>query len=370
MRAHSIVRSALTAVVVFLVAILALFAYFRPPVSDLLKGVIQPKIVPSASAKGTRVVEREFAFEDLRVKLSVPVDASVYEGAANAEKSAIFIGGKRPPDWVAGYYRAFIDEAHQEAFYTSLLGSLHTIRDQQGLDSARYVELVTAMAQQLEYRVDPGNLAPKFSIETFADGYGDCDDKTLLAAGILSRDGYDVSVLFFAPEKHVALGVRAPGMDYKGTGYAYVEMTEPLLVGVPPESLSGGVKLVSRPTVIVIGDGRASYSAAEQILYIQKRLAGIEAERAKLEKTIVGYNAEATRMKSDLADAKSRLYSSGAVTSESAVREYNAKVDEYNRLVRTLNGAVARYNVLVEVQRYAAEHQTARHQVYARLAAF
>ena len=178
-----------------------------------------------------------------------------------------------------GYYRAFIDEKHQEPFYASLLEALRTTRQEKGLEDSRYVELVTSMTQSLEYHTDPGSLAPKFPIETFADGFGDCDDKTLLAASLLAREGYDVAVLLFQPEKHVALGIRAPGLDYRGTGYAYVELTQPSLVGKPAEKLANGIQLTSQPEVIKIGEGTKGYGAGEQIQFIVSRLAEMSAAR-------------------------------------------------------------------------------------------
>src|SRR5512139_3646635 len=69
-------------------------------------GVIEPSIVPVTAERGSRMVAREFAFEDGRVRLSVPVDRSVYAGATNSEKSAIFVGKADPGDWVPDYYRA------------------------------------------------------------------------------------------------------------------------------------------------------------------------------------------------------------------------------------------------------------------------
>jgi hypothetical protein len=332
--------------------------------------VIQPSITPSATESGTETVGREFTFEQATIRLDVPVDRSVYAGAVGARKSAIFLGGKEPPNWVAGYYRAFVDEEHQTAFYDALAGALHQVRDQEGLDSSRYVELVTSMAQNLEYRTDTGNLAPKFPIETFGDGFGDCDDKALLAAGILARDGYDVAILMFSPEKHVALGVRAPGLDYKGTGYAYVEMTEPSLVGIPAEELAGGTKLTSQPEVIKIGSGTGAYEAADQIQYIQQRLAEIEAERAQLKTEIDSETAELKRLDASLQAERQSLQS---ITDRSA---YISAVDRFNREIRDYNDRVAamgrlidRYNILVEAQRFAAENQTARPQVYERLRA-
>ncbi len=353
-----------------LAALLLAAGCSRLPVSLPFTGVIEPAIVPSRAASGSQEVRREFPFEDVTVRLEVPVDRATYAGAAGAAKSAIFLGGKRPPDWVAGYYRAFVEEKHQDAFYASLLDALHQVRREKGLDSDRYVELVTSMAQSMQYRTDPANLAPKFPIETFGDGYGDCDDKTLLAAALLSRDGYDVAVLVFSPEKHVALGVRAPGLDYRHTGYAYVEMTTPSLVGVPSEELDDGARLTSQPLVVRIGSGTRAYAAGERILYIQRRLGEVQSAERKLADEVAKGTADLSAREASLARMRQELQAETDPAAAAAeVARYNAQVTVVRDLAAQLRAKAARYNALLETERYTAEHQTSRPQVYARLEA-
>lgn len=333
-------------------------------------GVIEPNIVPSAGQTTSVVITREFMFEEKRVQISVPVDQAVYAGSESSQKSAIFIGGASPGNWVPDYYRAFIDEKHQAAFYQAMATALHEVRQREGLDAARYVELVTSMTQQLEYRTDPGNLAPKFPIETYGDGYGDCDDKALLAAAILTRDGYDVAILVFAPEKHVALGVRAPGLDYKQTGYGYVEMTEPSIVGIPTDKLAGGVSLASQPVVIRIGQGQGTYTAGAQSEYIQGRLREIQSALAEMQKQVSTYKDEMASRRASLESAKRATESASDPASQAdAVRRYNAQVDEFNGLVAKSNEVANRSNQLVDAERFFADHQMSRPQVYERLRA-
>lgn len=331
--------------------------------------VIHPQIVPSSAEDGSDTVTTEFPFEDGTVKVSVPIERSVYAGAVDAEKRMVFVGEK-PADWVPDYYRAFIDEEHQSAFYESLLGALRDIRAQEGLDDSQYAELITSLAQNLEYRTGSGSLAPKFPIETLGDEYGDCDDKALLAAALLSREGYDVAILLFQPEKHVALGIRAPGLDYKDTGYAYVEMTEPSLIGIPVEHLAEGYLLQSQPKVIPIGDGEKAYLAGEQVSYIQQRLEDIAAERERLHGESAAEGAEIKELKAALESELQALKKiTDAKSLTSAVKRYNDRVATYNALAKELNELAARYNGLVEVEKYVAEHQSSRPQVYERLRA-
>ena len=333
-------------------------------------GVIQPSITPSTAEKGTLTVKREFKFENVKVELSVPIDRSVYAGAVGAQKAAIFTGDERPSDWVPNYYRAFIDEPRQKAFYDSMLEALHKIREQLALDETRYVELITSMAQSLEYRTDPSALAPKFPIETFGNGYGDCDDKTLLAAALLSREGFDVAILLFQPEKHVALGIRATGLNYKHTGYAYVELTEPRLVGVPAMALATGEQLISQPEVIGVGEGMRAYPSGAQITYIERRLHAIASAVKDLQVEIVARQDRLKAEKTSLdAESDSLRSITGPGAQQVAVERYNAHVKTYNTHIAEVNQLIARYNALVEIERYAADNQTGRRQIYARVRA-
>lgn len=336
--------------------------------AGVIPAVIQPKIVPSATETGSEVITHEFAFEGGMVRLEVPVDKAVYAGAVSAQKSAIFVGGEEPANWTADYYRAFVDEPHQSVFYDSILDALRQLRESDALDSSRYVELITSMVQGLEYRTDTTNLAPKFPIETFGDGYGDCDDKALLAAALLSRDGYDVAILLFAPEKHVALGIRADGLDYKGTGYAYVETTEPSLVGVPVETLVGAGELTSQPEVIRIGDGSDSYTAGAQITYIESRLDDAEAAEKSLRAKIEKDKAALDKEQATLEQARRELESiTDPAAYNAAVKQYNRQVAAYNDDADDLRRLIDRHNAIVETLQYVADNLTARPQVFSAL---
>lgn len=331
-------------------------------------GIIDPKIVPSTAERGSKFFSHEFAFEDTRVKLQIPLDLAVYAGAKSAEKSTTFIGRSQPDDWLSGHYRSFVEEQHQDAFFTALREALHAVRDQRGLDESRYVELVTTMAQSLEYRIDTTSLAPKFPIETFGDAYGDCDDKTLLAAAVLSRDGYDVAILFFEPEEHVALGIRAPGLEFRDTGYAFAEMTQPSLVGTVPDNLDNGQKLESEPEVIRIGSGERSFGEADQVVFIQRRLAEIRSAVESLAKQVADDTAKVDSLRAELEAAKLDVEATDDPASDAAARaRYNALAKQHNDLVAKLNERVERHNELAKAGAYASEHPYARPQVYEQL---
>ncbi|MDK2975509.1 MAG: hypothetical protein PWP08_1880, partial [Methanofollis sp.] len=197
-----------------------------------------PSITPASGISGTEEPEFVFPFEDSRYRLSVPVDAAVYSGARNGSKSAVLYREIPDDEWIATYYQAFADDPHQESLYSGLLDALSSIRDERGLDSDRYLELIAAFVQSIPYEDHPAGAPPKFPVETVAERAGDCDDRSLLLAALLARAGYDVVLLDFTADSHMGVGVAADANTYGSTGYAFIETTDVNFVGVVPERLA------------------------------------------------------------------------------------------------------------------------------------
>ncbi|MDV0446573.1 hypothetical protein MsAg5_04180 [Methanosarcinaceae archaeon Ag5] len=90
---------------------------------------------------------------------------------------------------------------------------------------------------------------PRYPIETLADGGGDCEDSSILAAALLSEMGYGTVLLVFPG--HMALGVAGSDnltgsyYEYKGVRYYYVETTipGPKIGQVPPGVQSSSAKI-------------------------------------------------------------------------------------------------------------------------------
>jgi len=304
-------------------------------------GVIYPSITPDPAVSGTRSVDVAFTFEGEPVAFTVDVESALYAGASAADKQVIRFGNARADDWIEDYFPAFITEEHQAPFYDALIAAFRAVRDQHGLDADRYAELMTAYVQSITYRIDPADMSPKFPVETFVEGNGDCDDKTLLLGALLSREGYDVAVLMFEPEQHVALGIRSQDLPYRDTGYAFVETTVPSYIGQVPESLE------ARATAVA------------------------EAERLNAE--IVAADAELSTSEAEVYAARSELESlkaAGRVTEYNArVDAYNALVAEHNRKLEDRNTLAARHNELAAVDRLVAGGTADRAGTYAALLA-
>lgn len=318
--------------------------------------VVYPSIEPVADGAPVPPADLAWRFEDAEVRLTVPIDSPIYRGAKDAQKSALFFREISEMEWIPEYYRAFVDEPHQEPLYDSMLEGLRGSRDSLGLDSDRYAELIVTLVQSLEYRTDPVYLEPKFPIETVGDMNGDCDDKTLLAAALLAREDYDVAILLFSDEQHVSLGIRSDGPTYGRSGYALVETTTPILFGWVPDSLNDGeITLESEPMVIRIGEGTRAYGAGRQTDAIRRAFEEAVAEAEELGQRVAGSERElelSAREAEEVRERMERLAAAGDIDG------YNALVPRYNRLAEEYNAAVEAHNALVSRQNGAVARAT------------
>ncbi len=320
--------------------------------AGLPEGVIYPHINLDESVTDDIPVSHTFTFEGQPVTLDVTVDGALYAGAVAAEKSVTRFGNARENDWIEDYWPAFVEEKHQDAFFESVLAATRQVRDSRGLDADRYAELLTVFAQSLTYKTDPVDLQPKFPVETFVDGEGDCDDKTLLLAGLLEREGYDVAVLMFEPEKHVSLGVRSADIPYRDTGYAFTETTAAGFIGMVPDSLAGGITLTSEPRVFKIGDGTAAYTAGAEVKAILDGRTRAVAEAEALAARITQADAELAAMQAELSATQAEM---DRLKAAKRTSEYNALVPSYNALVETYNALADNRNALADEHNALAE---------------
>lgn len=331
-------------------------------------GVVYPSISPVAGTQDLTVTQT-FSFEGAPRSVTVTVDGPLLAGAQQAQKSVIRFGKARENDWIDDYYPAFVFDEHQDEFFSALIGQFSGIAATGGLDGDRTVELMTAYVQSLEYQIDPVDLSPKFPVETATGRAGDCDDKALLLGGMLAREGYDVAILLFGAEQHVALGIKADGLDYRGTGYAYIETTAQGFVGMPPDTVGDGAALTSEPQVIKLGDGSKSYGAGAQVTSILDTAKAAETKAAQLTGNLKTADAGLTPLQSRAQALKSqmeaRLAAGDNAGYNALVPTYNAAVAQYNDAINVRNQIAAENNNVVAVHTYIVEHLDDRRGVFA-----
>ncbi|MCK9297438.1 MAG: hypothetical protein M0P21_00570 [Methanoculleus sp.] len=306
--------------------------------------VVPPAIVPVEGAALDQAPVYTFPFEDGEETIRVSPDPAVYAGAKAADRQLYLSEDLSEEEWIPIYYLAFINDPHQEPLYADLLAALREIRDREALGDDHYLELIAAFVQSIPYRTDASVAEPKFPIETYVDAEGDCDDKSLLLAGLLAREGYGVALLYFGEEGHMAVGVKSAGCRYRNTPYAYIEATNTSYVGIPPAELADGTLLSSDPLVIPAGYGNRSYTACGEVETIEHALS---ASRNHLEEFEVELTARTRELEEERVSLEALDVRIAALSRSGEIRECNRLVTEYNQRAREYNDAIDAYNTLL-----------------------
>lgn len=151
--------------------------------------------------------------------------------------------------------------------------------------------------QSLRYETDEKSKGTdeyvRFPLETLADGVGDCEDKSILLAALLSEMGADFIMLF--PPDHLALGILCDSVQnaypfkFEGKDYYYVETsTTHWAIGqIPEEYLSSPIEIAPcvRTPVVVLKqhkfESQSDYYYGKSLCKITLRLVNLGPTRAK-----------------------------------------------------------------------------------------
>ena len=302
-----------------------------------------------------------FPFQESAVSVSVTVPQGLYEAASDTDKRAVLLGEwGEEDDWTTGYYLSFLTDPQMELVYSATADALRADAPKPSENTDEYLEFLTVYVQSLAYDTSSDETGPKFPVETVIETAGDCDDKSILLAGLLSREGYNVSLFYFPGDSHMAVGVAADESGFRGSGYLFIETTNVSLVGIPTEKFENGDALTSDLFVIPVGNGTTGYEKADETRRIDNAaaLARLRAEEEEL--SLVATEEDIDVMKRALDDKNtvlSQLKKSGDIPAyNSAVEEYNRHVAEYNRMLEEYRTDYAAYLTDVEFANYVATH--------------
>jgi hypothetical protein len=351
------------------IIILALSAVLICAVVFPKETVIVPHIVPEPSRllSSQLTISHQFPFEKTTVSLTLPINVSVYEGAKQAEKATTVYGNISETVWLSQSYRAMVKDPTQESLYTAILAETDKIRLQQKLSDDEYLELIAVYIQSLKYETREQNPA-KFPIETVVDRAGDCDDKSLLLAGLLSREGYPVALLLFGPESHMAVGVGSDDYLYKNTGYTFVETTNYSFVGVPTDKLGGNLTLYSDPVIIPISNGTKFYNSGNETRYIHDIYVMSDLKAKDLETQVKSMGSDLRSRQEKIARLEEQMQ---VLKTTGNTGSYNAQVAVHNALVSDYNSQLNAYRQLFDrYEKYALVHNYILEHMYDRKGVF
>jgi hypothetical protein len=144
------------------------------------------------------------------------------------------------------------------------------------------INFIASFVQNLKYLEDSTECDyPRYPIEHLKDKEGDCEDKAILAASILRKIGYNVSLIQLP--KHVAVGVNldeeAVSDDYFIDQYYFLETSSTgWFVGKVPPEHKGKTNITvytleSRPVLIHSWKNATRFTDSEGSDYIKMKIA-------------------------------------------------------------------------------------------------
>jgi hypothetical protein len=166
------------------------------------------------------------------------------------------------------YYSNIIRAGNQSRYYSAILKEFQKTKISYNLDDDEYLQLIVNFVQSMPYFTTNSNV--KYPFVTFADGCGDCDDKSLLLLALLSQENYNVSIFIIPPEgtsnfSHAMAGVASNSATFTKNGYAMIETTKKeSAIGTFPSNVASEKVLVIR-----IGNGTKTYETHSSIWILE-----------------------------------------------------------------------------------------------------
>lgn len=280
---------------------------------------MNPQIYPNDSYTDSLSVDYVFPFKNTSVTVSVSVLASTYYGAMSVESKCI-----PQMKWdTFTYYSDFTNDPLQESMYTDILSQLISVKQTLNLTDDEYVELLSTFVQNISYYHQDEF---RYPVETFTEKRGDCDDKSILLAGLLTRAGYDAVLLIFDTENHATVGIRTNDTTaYPNTGgYAIIETTNYNYVTDGSINFSDNLTLTSLPMVVNVGTGVKTYTSGSEITVIRDYKDSYSALIDQLSQTYVNNNENINEMEDKLTEYECRLSSLEKLMDTISYAEYLA----------------------------------------------
>ena len=129
-------------------------------------------------------------------------------------------------------YSRYASDPRDDAVLASFIEKLETLSAE--LTVWDRLNLVIAIDQSIPYASEPCEY-PRYPVEMLVDQHGDCEDAAILTAALVKLLGFDVVLLAYLEEQHMAVGIRVTPPNpsaltaylWNGHLYYYLEPTSP-----------------------------------------------------------------------------------------------------------------------------------------------
>jgi hypothetical protein len=230
-----------------------------------------------------------FRYRTVDYSVRLPVNTSILHTASASSNKYMIIDSKE----VGYFYQKMTDDPAMEPFYSDILKELRKQRYKGGrtLTDDEYLEFLVSFVQQIPYdNTTTGN--PRYPVEVIYDQKGDCDEKSILLTGLLSREGYDVGLLIFPTLNHATAGIRIHLATNKPSfrvfsdrarDYVYIETTTTRLIGFYDDMYGKAPMLI----IVPVGKGTLLYGKVNYVMSIFYDIQTIRTNMKTLEERAV-----------------------------------------------------------------------------------
>lgn len=231
-------------------------------------------------AETPETVSLHFRYKGCTRFVTAEVTRGELEFARALDTAAVF---RAPRPLRAAYLRTLVWSQTKSATVRSVVSQLRDLRDELGLDSDQYAELIVRFVQAIPYGGIDGRV--RLPAEVFADGIAACDDRSLLLASLLLHEDYEAALFAFDYQSHAAVGLRSTSDGFQGTGYAFIETNQPAFIGEAGGSYVSWAAWRRDPQVVPLG-GTRSYAAEQEAFFVAEMLKRSHAATRRLDEYV------------------------------------------------------------------------------------
>ena len=154
-------------------------------------------------------------------------------------------------------YDTFVYDSYDEDVLNTIIDAISESEGRKDYDLA---QLLVAFVQSIPY--DHSAKEAKFTMETLYNKTGDCDDKSILLAKLLSHAGYQTCLFIYEEGQHMAVGLKVDdNTDAYKDGYVFIESTGYNPIGNIPEKFADNVDIRNEdPKIIEVDIANSSHA--------------------------------------------------------------------------------------------------------------
>jgi hypothetical protein len=148
------------------------------------------------------------------------------------------------------YFLNYANDPDEEPYLSALAKAIQAQTSNKD-DQAR---IAVSLVQHIPYKLPSHQY--HYPYEVLYKNEGCCGEKSVLLSVLLRDLGFGSAVFYFLPEDHMVAGIKAaPPFDFRNSGYAFIEATEPFIITDSMTDSLAAYKYTSTMEITPVGTG-------------------------------------------------------------------------------------------------------------------